>query len=91
MELMRLFFFWFLFMIVTSIAYLVKMYKYIKFPEEDDSSSKSLEEDYIDTANKMLEQIQKYEKFEDCVLFESIPLELLSVSFKLSSLSAAVL
>lgn len=54
-----------------------KMYKYIKFPEEDDSSSKSLEEDYIDTANKMLEQIQKYEKFEDCVLFESIPLELL--------------
>ena len=52
------------------------MYEYVKFSDESEST-KSLEEDYIDTANKMLEQIQKYTKFDDCVLFESIPLELL--------------
>ena len=52
------------------------MYEYVKFSDESEST-KSLEEDYIDTAHKMLEQIQKYTKFDDCVLFESIPLELL--------------
>lgn len=52
------------------------MYEHVKFSDESEST-KSLEDDYIDTANKMLEQIQKYTKFDDCVLFESIPLELL--------------
>lgn len=51
------------------------MYKYVKFPEIE--NVESLEDDYIKTATKMLEQIEKYNNFDDCVLFESIPLELL--------------
>ena len=51
------------------------MYEYVKFPEIE--NVESLEDDYIKTATKMLEQIEKYNNFDDCVLFESIPLELL--------------
>lgn len=51
------------------------MYEYVKFPEIE--NVESLEDDYIKTATKMLEQIEKYNSFDDCVLFESIPLELL--------------
>lgn len=63
------------------------VYEYVKFPELDESkedieSQESAEEEVIKFAEKNLQKIKEYTKFEDKVLFETIPLEWLLVAIR---------
>lgn len=57
------------------------MYKYIKFPDLDDDGEPN--EDYvIKFAEKTLQKLKEYTKFEDKILYETIPLEILLVAIR---------
>ena len=56
------------------------MYEYVKFSELNDSDDS--EEAVIKFAEKTLQKIKEYTKFEDKVLFESIPLEWLIMAVR---------
>lgn len=57
------------------------MYKYIKFPDLDDDGEPN--EDYvIKFAEKILQKLKEYTKFEDKILYETIPLEILLVAIR---------
>lgn len=63
------------------------MYEYVKFPELDESktdveSTESAEEEVIKFAEKNLQKIKEYTKFEDKVLYETIPLEWLLMAIR---------
>lgn len=63
------------------------MYNYIKFPEleEDNSELESqelLEKSIISFAEKNLQKMKDYTKFEDMVLYETIPLEWLLMAIR---------
>ena len=63
------------------------MYEYVKFPELNESktdieSTESVEDEVIKFAEKTLQKIKEYTKFEDKVLYETIPLEWLMMAIR---------
>lgn len=57
------------------------MYKYIKFPDLDDDIE-PVEDYVIKFAEKILQKLKEYTKFEDKILYETIPLEILLVAIR---------
>lgn len=60
-----------------------KMYNFIDYHEYPEQKTDDINVDMINSATQMLSEIKKYDKMDDNVIFTSIPLELLMMSFSL--------